>query len=221
MFFALGKFLSTLECSLSPKKSPRSVDWKSVYLAPSCSNRPSPHSRSSDDSHPEQIWERTETNRGRYNRQHYQQIKWCKDFFYQQLCQPKLKQCHYLNPGKKSFQNDGICIKLHPEKKVFPLKWLSNFAGVEYAFKKKRCVFFAFITSAGGFLHLALCFLIRLGGFQEGLANRNRQTDAMLCFRKLSFSCGGLPVGPRLSHCLIPNFDNLWISGIFSLVTLG
>lgn len=41
--------------------------------------------------------------------------------------------------------------------KVFPLKWLSNFAGVEYAFKKKKvCFFFAFITSAGAFLHLAL-----------------------------------------------------------------
>ena len=89
-----------------------------VYLAPSCSNRPSPHSRSSDDSHPEQIWERTETNRGRYNRQHYQQIKWCKDFFYQQFYQPKLKQCHYLNPGKKSFQKWWhLHPFLHPEKK--------------------------------------------------------------------------------------------------------
>ena len=34
MFFALGKFLSTLECSLSPKKSPRSVDWKFSSIWP-------------------------------------------------------------------------------------------------------------------------------------------------------------------------------------------
>ena len=89
-----------------------------VYLAPSFSNRPSPHSRSSDDSHPEQIWETTETNSGRYYKQHYQQIKWCKDFIYQQFYQPKLKQCHYPNPGKKSFQKWWrLHPFLHPEKK--------------------------------------------------------------------------------------------------------